>query len=208
MTAGRDVQAARRSTTWPSLIKRYARYRRMPRWGSMLRVPRADGRMSAKHARRMVQEGNAAVTRLRLAVARFQERCGCRWPETPEPLWRRNAAIERLRALGRLGKTHVRSLWEALVFDRDGYTCQYCGRNAFDFYRQTGRNRTLRLVVDHRTAVGKERNTFSMSNSVTACWSCNTLKGALPEKAFLEELDSLMASRMKQLERRKARRRS
>ena len=206
MAVDQDHPTPKPSANWAVLVRRYARYRRMPRWGSMLRLPNADGRMSARHLGRMAEEGEAAVERLRLAIKQFKERCGKQWEKSPERLRRNSSALERLSAGARISMKNVRSLWEALVFDRDGYTCRYCGRNAFTFYAQTGKKRSLRLVVDHRTAVGKDRNTFVMDNSVTACWSCNTLKGALPEKIFLQELDTIIESRMRLKGRRAGRR--
>lgn len=55
-----------------------------------------------------------------------------------------------------------------LVFERDSYTCQYCGRQAPDVV----------LHVDHRHPVSRG-GTDDMANLVTACKDCNSGKGAL-----------------------------
>lgn len=56
-------------------------------------------------------------------------------------------------------------LWYAIrfkVFERDGFTCQYCGQAAPN----------VRLEVDHRLSL-VEGGTNGLDNLVTACWSCN-----------------------------------
>ena len=55
------------------------------------------------------------------------------------------------------------------VLQRDGFTCQYCGRKAPD----------VALQVDHVIPVASG-GTAAMDNLRTACADCNTGKGGMP----------------------------
>lgn len=60
-----------------------------------------------------------------------------------------------------------------LVYERDGYICQYCGDNLDE----------LQLTVDHvipKSLGGK----FSPSNLITSCRECNSIKGDLNLETF------------------------
>lgn len=191
------------SSTWPEFTERYERYRTMPVWGTMLRVPDSSGRLDQTHIDHIVGRGKKACSRVEAAASRFQRRGGSYWPADPRTL-HEPLAWQALRTQSRLGSDAVRNFFDALIFDRDGYTCRYCGREAFQFYEETGRCRTLWLVVDHLDAGRKTRGLFEVENSATACWTCNTIKGPLPEKAFLLELDSLVQARAKLLSKHRA----
>ena len=54
------------------------------------------------------------------------------------------------------------------VFQRNGFTCQYCGRKAPDVV----------LHVDHKFPHSKGGN-YSLNNLITACGDCNIGKGDL-----------------------------
>jgi len=175
----------------------------MPVWGTMLRVPDDKGRLDPDHIDHIAARGRRACDRVEAATSRFQIKGGPCWPASPAAL-HEPKAWQALRIQSRLGSEAVRNFFDALIFDRDGYTCHYCGREAFQFYEETGQRRTLWLVVDHLDASRKTPGLFEVENSDTACWTCNTIKGPLPEAAFLEELDSLVLARMKLLTRRGA----
>ncbi len=64
------------------------------------------------------------------------------------------------------------------VFERDGYTCQYCGAKAPD----------VELHIDHIVPVSKG-GTNDMTNLVTACASCNLGKSDLETTRFSGEDD-------------------
>ena len=82
------------------------------------------------------------------------------------------------------------------VFERDGFTCQYCGR--------TPEQDEVVLNVDHTISV-KNGGTNDIENLVTSCWDCNIGKGARSilkrtktESDLQEELD-LTHERLKQI---------
>lgn len=105
-----------------------------------------------------------------------------------------------LRAFGHDGRRIDRCprwlwhLWRAIVLNRDGYTCRYCGRTAWEVYAE--QRRTLRFELDHSRAKSrlKMRDDFEIGNIVAACRSCNVMKGQMEESAFLAELESLAKS--------------
>ena len=81
------------------------------------------------------------------------------------------------------------------MLNRDGYTCVYCRRTAWDVYRELGA--TLRFELDHRTAksrLGNARDDFVPKNVVTACRSCNVIKGQMTPDHFRRELQSLASA--------------
>ena len=83
-------------------------------------------------------------------------------------------------------------LWRAVIFNRDGYTCKYCGRSTWDLEAAQGRG--LRFELDHSTArarLGEGCDDFDEENIVTACRSCNVLKGQMDSTRFEVELRSL-----------------
>ena len=84
----------------------------------------------------------------------------------------------------------------AFLFNRDGYSCQYCGRTVWGVLaEETGQEprRALRLELDHRVSRRRtpEPDRFDPRNLVVACRSCNAIKGEMRERRFLIELRSL-----------------
>jgi 5-methylcytosine-specific restriction endonuclease McrA len=83
-------------------------------------------------------------------------------------------------------------LWRAVIFNRDGYTCRYCGRSTWDIEAAQGRG--LRFELDHstpRAGLGEDCDDFDEGNIVTACRSCNVLKGQMDITHFEVEVRSL-----------------
>lgn len=185
-----------RSISWEALLDRYEQYRGMPRWGAMTQVPGADGKLHEDDERKLKKAGVNAKARARSALMRFVERTQSQFPAAPATVFEDVDLLQSLRATARVGERSFSALWEALVFDRDHYTCCYCGRDAFEFWKRSGEIRTLRLVVDHRDPNRKKPGVYESSNCATACWSCNTMKGPFPEAVFLEELDEIVKSRL------------
>lgn len=63
--------------------------------------------------------------------------------------------------------------WEELrdeIFQRDNYTCTYCGQRRTAAY----------LEVDHRVPLARS-GSDDPDNLVTACWECNREKGTMTE---------------------------
>jgi hypothetical protein len=183
------------SADWQAFQDRYARYRSLPVWGVMNYLPDAAGQIPQHVLEHKAKQGANAAARVRRMVRRLETKAGSAWPPSPRHFVTKPESLELLRTEIQAGLTSFRNFWDALVFDRDGYTCRYCGRDAFAFYEATARLRTLWLVVDHLDSAGKSPGIFALNNSVTACWACNTLKGPLPESAFLMELDSSVEAR-------------
>ena len=138
--------------TWPALVKAYAQYRSMPVWGTMKRVPNRKGRLRRQDIDAITQRGKAAVARVQKAIDKFAVRCVSDWPTTPQALIGNQALLDSLRRHARPGEQILRNFFDALIFERDHYTCRYCGRDAFAFFESNERQRTIWLVVDHQDA--------------------------------------------------------
>jgi len=179
-----------RSAKWIPLISRYIKYRKRPFWGAMITTPNGRGILAPGHIERQLAGGRQAAERLKHTLRKL--RIDPKFPERPGGFSQKT--MDRILRKRLIRKEHLGTLWEALVFDRDDYTCQYCGRNAREMWRQSGRRRTLRLVVDHQHPRTKRGDSHTFANSVTACWTCNALKGPLPLGAFRQELKSLVES--------------
>lgn len=78
---------------------------------------------------------------------------------------------------------HERRLTRLEVFSRDGYTCQYCGRETRD------------LTLDH-VAPRSQGGVHSWENVVSACKACNRRKGGrTPDEAGMKLLSEPRAPR-------------
>jgi 5-methylcytosine-specific restriction endonuclease McrA len=78
---------------------------------------------------------------------------------------------------------HPRRLTRVEVFSRDGYTCQYCGRQTHD------------LTLDH-VMPRSQGGGHSWENVVSACRNCNRRKGGrTPEQAGMKLLSEPRAPR-------------
>jgi hypothetical protein len=66
------------------------------------------------------------------------------------------------------------------IFERDGFTCQYCGKNPPD----------VKLEIDHIIAVSTG-GTNDPENLRTSCWACNAGKSNRPLGALAHDRDSL-----------------
>lgn len=76
--------------------------------------------------------------------------------------------LRRRRELYRMRGGSVSAGTRFLVFQRDDFTCQYCGSRAPDVH----------LELDHFLAVS-QGGSNDFSNLVTACYSCNIGKSAI-----------------------------
>lgn len=64
---------------------------------------------------------------------------------------------------------------KALVLERDGYVCAYCGGPA--------------TTVDHVKPVARGGAEYDPANLVAACESCNLAKGARPSDSIVDPAD-------------------
>ena len=125
----------------------------------------------------MKARGAKAATGVEAALARLVGEAAL--PATPRALEQRH--VDGLVAKRRLGRETLEALWEAIVFDRGGYTCAYCGRTPGSVSHAEDRRRGLSLVVDHFSA----RSTLAERRAV---------KADLPRDPFLDELRSLASA--------------
>jgi 5-methylcytosine-specific restriction endonuclease McrA len=176
------------ATNWPELIERYTAYLATPRWrGKVLTSAGADAQdcITSTQAARLqasllalvaplIDSGVVARTVVAPEIRRIATSLnysGRRFDECPKRLWH---------------------LWRAVIFNRDGYTCRYCGRSTWEVEAAQGRG--LRFELDHatpRARLSMDCDDFDEENIVTACRSCNVLKGQMDSSRFEVELRSL-----------------
>ena len=140
-----------------------------------------------RDATAMREKGARAAQRLNGAIHRL--RADHRFPTRPSEFGQREmnwVVRERLLPAPILG-----TLWEALTFERDKYTCQYCYRSVKSVWQESRKRRALGLVVDHRHPRSQGGRSYAFKNSFAACWTCNGIKASLPLEAFREELQSI-----------------
>lgn len=66
----------------------------------------------------------------------------------------------------------AKRIWRERIFERDGHRCIYCGS-------------THNLTVDHIKPRSKGGDRWDASNCVTACRSCNQMKGSMDLSDFM-----------------------
>jgi 5-methylcytosine-specific restriction endonuclease McrA len=102
--------------------------------------------------------------------------------------------LKSMRTAGR-GPSHLAlwgGLWRAIVFDRDNYTCYFCGRSG-----ELGVTipkfgcLALRLQIDHIKPRSHGGPDYRLSNVRTTCRLCNQGRFRLSEEHFRAELLSL-----------------
>lgn len=177
------------SASWGDLVGAYRRYRELPVWRGGKEVPTNQGLMSRELIREVKARGARAAAEVEAALARLAAEGAL--PEGPRALEQRH--VDAL-AGRRLKRETLDALWEAIVFDRDAYTCRYCGRTPTGVFQAEGRRRALALVVDHFSARSNVAERRRLDNSLTACISCRAVKADLPRDPFLDELASLAAA--------------
>src|SRR5437870_1892642 len=86
--------------------------------------------MDSKYRR---EEGLRAVARVTEAIHHLKERD----PKFPsQPTRFRQDDKDRIVAERLVSKDRLRNFWEAVIFDRDGYTCQYCHRSQASVWKE------------------------------------------------------------------------
>jgi hypothetical protein len=174
------------SESWEELGETYRRYRELPSWSEGKEIPSNQGLLPRVVIREMRDRGVRAALDVARAIEALRRRPD--FPATPADLQQKHLS-EILRS--RLSRGALSGLWEALVFDRDGYECRYCGRSAWSVWQAEGRRRTLRLLVDHVRPRARVGERYTLENAGTACASCAAIKTVLPSDPFLDELRSL-----------------
>jgi hypothetical protein len=174
------------SESWADVGRAYRHYRELPVWGGPRQPPNNQGILSRELIRDMKARGAKAAGEVEAALARLTQ--DGILPDGPRALEQRH--VDAL-ADRRLGRDTLASLWEAIVFDRDGYACRYCGRTPAGVFQTEGRRRGIVLVVDHFRARATHTEGRRLDNSLTACVSCRAVKADLPRDPFLDELRSL-----------------
>jgi hypothetical protein len=174
------------SASWSDMGRAYRHYRELPVWAGPRQAPNNQGLLSRELIRDIKARGAKAAAEVEAALSRLAQEGLL--PDSPRALEQRH--VDAL-ATRRLGRDTLASLWEAIVFDRDGYACRYCGRTPAGIFQAEGRRRGLILVVDHFRARATHAERRRLDNSLTACMSCRAVKGDLPRDPFLDELRSL-----------------
>ena len=184
-------------TSWETVLERYLHFRRVKAWRG--RTHNSEGKATRN------RWTSAEVKTLRRTLFRKVKYLVGReiLPEVAYPIAQStiNALLDDIGRGHRLfdkSPTWLQHLWRALIFNRDCYTCAYCGRTAWGAHRELGA--TLRFELDHRRAkakLGSLRDDFDIRNIVTACRSCNVLKGQMDVSQFQKELSSLLSAVVK-----------
>jgi 5-methylcytosine-specific restriction endonuclease McrA len=182
---------------WSELVARYCHFRRVKSWRGRERT--LDGRMRQNRLQKVRAQRVGA--RLSARIKELREKGIL--PERVSML--SDASITRVaeyavyaganRANFDSGPAWLKDLWRAFVLNRDGYTCRYCHRSAWEAHAELGA--VPRFENDHTRAkarLGGRRNDFSVKNIVLACRSCNMIKGQMTLHQFKRELASLARS--------------
>ena len=82
-------------------------------------------------------------------------------------------------------------LWRAIIFDRDDYTCHFCGHSGERGLIVNGEPLALRLELDHVQTLASGGHDFALSNIRTLCRTCNVARGQMIDEYFRLELQSL-----------------
>ena len=90
----------------------------------------------------------------------------------------RHTRKNRFTRKSRVGRSRIPFRVKKHVFQRDNYTCQYCGKK---FSRD-------QLTVDHLVPLA-QRGIDELTNYVTACKSCNQIKGSMSLAQFAARIN-------------------
>lgn len=177
----------RSDDSWEVFQRRFAAYQAMPTWNHWLHPPDRYGVLSPYDMEHMRQKGQHASERLKEAISRLKR--DRRFPKRPSEITQRDMA--RIVKERIIPKPLRDTFWRALIFDRDQYTCSYCRRSVAGVWEESKHVRTISLTCDHCRPKSDGGEDYSLSNTRTACWSCNEIKSTLPENVFPKELQSL-----------------
>jgi hypothetical protein len=191
-----DSKWANPAKSWDDLIERYTAFLQVPAWRG--RTHKTDGTQVQNCLRPEQAE------RLRKRLAQKIDLLSAHSTTSLLPYLLLQSTVEAFVAMASLADRSFgkcpRWLWHllrALILNRDGYRCHYCGRNAWEAMREL--SATLRFELDHKKAKSRlgVRDELDVSNIVTACRCCNVIKGQTEEGRFLTEVDSLARAVLK-----------
>lgn len=180
------------ATTWENVIERYICYRQVTAWRARTRdknnelVSQCDTPAEAERRRSGLQRAVGLIRGRNPDMP-----CDPLLFDVPDVFSALRVGVSRPE---RTTENDIRHLWRAVLFNRDGYTCQYCGRTAWGVFAGSDSTRTLRFEPDHRIPRIDGPGEFDAPNTVTACLSCNRMKAQLTEEQFVSELESLAAA--------------
>lgn len=180
----------RRSTTWSDVWERYRRHRLRPVWGNLAFYPDARGRLSGAQLAALRRQAREAAARVERACQRLLTLGAI--PRDPRRLTQSDLSRVVRRRL--VPRRWLSNFFEAWLFDRDGYTCAYCAREAERMWKASRHLRTLHFQVDHDRPRVAGGHSFDLTNARTACQRCNLMKGSLPGRLFRAELRSVARS--------------
>ncbi|MFH1480312.1 MAG: HNH endonuclease signature motif containing protein [Pseudomonadota bacterium] len=178
----RQLKKGKIMEEWKAIIEEYFRFQQMKSWVN--NIEKALKSVAAeKEKAKLIQAIEAMIERQ--SLPKRPEMIDQDWIDTlirKENKDRRN--------FDKSSKT-IKSIWRALIYYRDKYTCEYCERDIDQVLNEIGV--TLRLQLDHRNpkSISVQREDFDLTNIATSCKSCNTIKGKLDREKFVRELNSL-----------------
>ena len=177
--------------TWQEVVDRYVHFRRVKAWKG--RSHAEDGSLNRNRLSKDAAE--ALRRRIWKQVSPLLQKLASPCPikrRAVDVLLQHASCVDRRydRAPGWL-----QHLWRALILNRDGYTCRYCGRTAWGTHRDLGA--TVRFELDHRRAkarLGSSCDDFDIANIRLACRSRNVVKGQMTRQQFFKEARSLASA--------------
>jgi len=189
-----DAAWSKSTDDWTEFVTRYCHFRRVKSWRGKERD--ADGRVRRNRLKKVRAQRLAARLNAHIATLRESGILPGRVSLVTD------ASMSRLLDYAGANRTDFDSVpgwlqdfWRAFVLNRDGYTCHYCRRTAWEAHSELGA--VPRFEHDHTRAkarLGVRRNDFSLKNIVLACRSCNVIKGQMTLRQFKRELASLARS--------------
>jgi 5-methylcytosine-specific restriction endonuclease McrA len=176
----------RRSPSWEALFERFGTFQSMP--CLMGTGPDMKRPNKAKLVKRLSRQFNRVRTQL---------------PQRPSDLTQNHIdALLQFRGISTrsaskrpLAQTLWSGFWRAVILDRDGYRCRYCGRSGEEGVTlgAPAVRFALRLELDHVAPRSSGGQDYLLANIRTLCRLCNLARGRLRDEYFEADILSLAA---------------